>query len=128
MAIDKNMRILVVDDFKTMTRLIDGMLRQLGFINVHEASSGEAALGRLKSEKYQLVLSDWNMEPMNGLELLKKVRSDEALRTTPFILVTAESRPENIIAAKKAGVSNYIIKPFNANTLKEKLSTIFGVF
>jgi two-component system chemotaxis response regulator CheY len=128
MPVDKNMKILVVDDFKTMVRLIDGLLRQLGFTNIDEASNGQMALEKLQKEKYNLVLSDWNMEPMSGLDLLKQVRATEALKAIPFILITAESKPENIIAAKKAGVNNYIVKPFNANTLKEKLTAVLGAF
>ena len=128
MPVDKTMRILIVDDFKTMLKLVDGLLRQLGFRNIDEASDGQAAFAKLKENKYQLVLSDWNMEPVSGLDLLKQVRADEALKTIPFILITAESKPENIIAAKKAGVNNYIVKPFNANTLKEKLTAVLGSF
>lgn len=128
MPVDKNMKILVVDDFKTMTRLIDSLLRQLGFTNIEEAASGQAAMEKLQKDKYQLVLSDWNMEPMDGLELLRQVRASETLKSLFFILITAESKPENILAAKKAGVNNYIVKPFNANTLKEKLTAVFGAF
>ena len=128
MAVNKQMRILVVDDFKTMVQIIVSLLNQLGFTNIDDASNGEAALAKLKTGKYELVLSDWNMEPMNGLELLKNVRADAALKTLPFILITAESKVENIIIAKQAGVSNYIVKPFNGTTLKEKLTTVIGAF
>jgi two-component system chemotaxis response regulator CheY len=126
--VDKNMNILIVDDFKTMLTIVDGILRQLGFKNIDQAADGQAALAKLQSNKYNLVLSDWNMEPMNGLDLLKEVRANDATKALPFILITAESKPDNIIAAKKAGVSNYIVKPFTANTLKEKLVAVLGDF
>lgn len=128
MPVNKNMRILLVDDFKTMLRLTSSMLNQMGFKSIDEATDGGMALTKLRSEKYDLVLSDWNMEPMSGLELLKAVRADGGLKHLPFILITAESKPENIVAAKQAGVNNYIVKPFNANTLKEKLATVLGHF
>ncbi len=129
MAVDKvGMRILIVDDFKTMLKVIDGVLRQLGFRNIDEATDGTMALEKLKENKYDLILSDWNMEPMSGLDLLKKVRAEATLKHIPFILITAESKPENIVAAKQAGVNNYIVKPFNANTLKDKLVTVIGQF
>ena len=114
MALDLSMPILVVDDYQTMVRIIRNLLKQLGFEEVDDASDGTAALASCKSRKYGLVISDWNMEPMTGYELLRHVRADEGLRTTPFIMVTAESKTENVIAAKKAGVNNYIVKPFNA--------------
>ena len=125
MAIDMSMPVLVVDDYNTMIRIIRNLLKQLGFEDVDDASDGTAALARLKEKQYGLVISDWNMEPMTGYELLRQVRSDDALRTTPFIMVTAESKTENVIAAKKAGVSNYIVKPFNAATLKTKIEAVF---
>lgn len=128
MAVDMNMQILVVDDFKTMVKIINGLLRQLGFKNIDEAANGQQALEKLRQKKYNLVLSDWNMEPMSGLDLLKAVRADESLKTIPFILITAESKAENIIAAKQAGVNNYVVKPFNAVTLKEKLIAVLGNF
>ena len=128
MPVNMNMRILIVDDFKTMIKIVDSMLKQLGFKNVDDASDGTKALEKLRAGKYDLVLSDWNMEPMSGFDLLKHVRADPALKTIPFILITAESKPENIIAAKQAGVNNYIVKPFNANTLKEKLTAVLGQF
>ena len=128
MALDLGMPILVVDDYQTMVRIIRNLLKQLGFEEVDDASDGTAALARLKNRKYGLVISDWNMEPMTGYELLRHVRADEALRTTPFIMVTAESKTENVIAAKKAGVNNYIVKPFNAATLKQKMTSVFGEF
>lgn len=126
MAVDLSMPILVVDDYQTMIRIIRNLLKQLGFEDVDDAADGSAALGKLKEKKYGLVISDWNMEPMTGYELLKEVRADDKLRTTPFIMVTAESKTENVIAAKKAGVNNYIVKPFNAATLKTKIDAVFG--
>ena len=128
MAVNMNMRILIVDDFKTMLKIVDNMLRQLGFKNIDEASDGTMALEKIKANKYDLILSDWNMEPMTGFDLLKHVRADGATKHIPVILITAESKTENIIAAKQAGVNNYIVKPFNANTLKEKLSAVLGPF
>ena len=125
MALDPSMPILVVDDYKTMIRIIRNLLKQLGFEDVDEAADGTEALGKLKERGYGLVISDWNMEPMTGYELLQRVRSDDALSTIPFIMVTAEAKSENVIAAKKAGVSNYIVKPFNAQTLKGKIESVF---
>lgn len=127
-AVDKNMSILIVDDYKTMLRIIRNLLKQIGFNNVDEATDGKAALEKMQQRKYGLVISDWNMEPMTGLELLKEVRADESLRPTPFIMITAESKTENVIAAKEAGVNNYIVKPFNAATLKTKLTSVLGDF
>ncbi len=126
--ISKDMPILIVDDYKTMLRIIHNMLRQLGFNNVYEAIDGSSALRKLRKEDYGLIISDWNMEPMSGLQLLKEVRADVKLKELPFIMITAESKSENVIAAKEAGVSNYIVKPFNAATLKGKLTTVFGQF
>ena len=126
MAVDTSMPILVVDDYNTMIRIIRNLLKQLGFEDVDDASDGSAALSRMQSKKYGLVISDWNMEPMTGYELLKEVRATPALSKTPFIMVTAESKTENVIAAKKAGVNNYIVKPFNAQTLKTKIETVFA--
>jgi two-component system, chemotaxis family, chemotaxis protein CheY len=126
MAVDLSMPILVVDDYQTMIRIIRNLLKQLGFEDVDDASDGSAALTKLKDKRYGLVISDWNMEPMTGYELLKEVRADDQLRSTPFIMVTAESKTENVIAAKKAGVNNYIVKPFNAQTLKAKIDAVFG--
>jgi two-component system, chemotaxis family, chemotaxis protein CheY len=129
MAVDLSMQVLVVDDYKTMVRIIRNLLIQLGFQNVDEAADGKQALDKLRSgAKYGLVISDWNMEPMTGYELLREVRADEKLKGTPFIMVTAESKTENVIAAKKAGVNNYIVKPFNAATLKGKLASVLGDF
>ncbi|SBW01250.1 chemotaxis regulator transmitting signal to flagellar motor component [uncultured Alphaproteobacteria bacterium] len=129
MAVDKNMRILIVDDYKTMLRIIRNLLKQLGFNNIDEATDGSMALQMLRSgTAYGLVISDWNMEPMTGLQLLREVRADAGLKALPFIMVTAESKTENVIAAKEAGVSNYIVKPFNAETLKTKMSSVLGDF
>jgi two-component system, chemotaxis family, chemotaxis protein CheY len=128
MAIDMSMPVLVVDDYKTMLRIISNLLKQLGFENVEEASDGTEALEKMKKSSYGLVISDWNMEPMTGYELLLKVRADDVLKRTPFIMVTAESKTENVIAAKKAGVNNYIVKPFNAATLKQKITAVLGEF
>jgi two-component system chemotaxis response regulator CheY len=128
MAVDMAMPILVVDDYNTMVRIIRNLLKQLGFENVDEASDGQVALSKLKLKPYGLVISDWNMEPMTGFELLQHVRADDKLKPTPFIMVTAESKTENVIAAKKAGVNNYIVKPFNAATLKQKMVSVIGDF
>jgi two-component system chemotaxis response regulator CheY len=126
MAVDLSMPILVVDDYNTMIRIIRNLLKQLGFEDIDDASDGSAALTKLREKKYGLVISDWNMEPMTGYELLKEVRADPGLTKTPFIMVTAESKTENVIAAKKAGVNNYIVKPFNAQTLKTKIEAVFA--
>ena len=128
MAINKQMPILIVDDYKTMLRIVRGLLNQLGFMNIDEATDGAMAWDMVKKKPYGLVVSDWNMEPMSGFEFLKLVRTNEATKQLPFIMVTAESKTENIIAAKQAGVSNYIVKPFNAQTLKTKLEAVFGAF
>ncbi len=126
MALDPSMPVLVVDDYKTMIRIIRNLLKQLGFANVDEASDGTSALSMMREKDYGLIISDWNMEPMTGYELLREVRADDRLSRTPFIMVTAESKTDNVIAAKKAGVNNYIVKPFNAATLKSKIDAIFG--
>ena len=128
MAVDMSLSILIVDDYKTMLRIIRNLLKQLGFHNVDEATDGAEALNKLRSKNYDLVISDWNMEPMTGYELLKEVRSDDMLKALPFIMVTAVSKTDNVIAAKKAGVNNYIVKPFNAATLKSKLTSVLGEF
>lgn len=128
MAVDLSMQILIVDDYKTMLRIVRNLLKQLGFDNVDEATDGASALAKMRSKPYGLVISDWNMEPMTGYELLKEVRADDQLKATPFIMVTAESKTDNVIAAKKAGVNNYIVKPFNAETLKAKLKAVLGEF
>lgn len=128
MAVDLSMQVLVVDDYQTMLRIITNLLKQIGFNNVDVAADGTEALDKIKKGNYGLVISDWNMEPMTGYELLLKVRADDALKKMPFIMVTAESKTENVIAAKKAGVNNYIVKPFNAATLKQKIAAVLGEF
>ena len=128
MAVNKNMKILVVDDFLTMRRIIINLLRQLGFNNVTEAADGQQAWQRMQDGDIDLIVSDWNMPNMTGIEFLKQVRADEKFKKTPFIMVTAEGKKENVIAAVHAGVSNYIVKPFNAATLKEKMSKVIGDF
>src|SRR5215813_5443715 len=125
MALDLSMPILIVDDYNTMVRIIRNLLKQLGFENVDDASDGSTALTKLRAKRYGLVISDWNMEPMTGFELLREVRADPALGKTPFIIVTAESKTENVIAAKKAGVDNYIVKPFSVQTLRHKIAAVF---
>ncbi|MCT8267800.1 MULTISPECIES: response regulator [Afifella] len=125
MSLNLSMPILVVDDYKTMIRIIKNLLKQLGFEDIDEAADGSEALNKMKEREYGLVISDWNMEPMTGYELLKQVRADDKLNATPFIMVTAEAKSENVIAAKKEGVSNYIVKPFNAQTLKGKIEAVF---
>jgi len=125
MAMDRAMPVLVVDDYNTMIRIIRNLLKQIGFSDIDDAADGSAALARMREKRYGLVISDWNMEPMTGYELLKEVRADPALSKTPFIMVTAESKTENVIAAKKAGVNNYIVKPFNAQTLQSKIEAVF---
>ena len=125
MAFDTSMPILVVDDYNTMVRIIRNLLRQLGFSDVDDAADGSAALAKMNGKKYGLVISDWNMEPMTGYELLKQVRANPQMASTPFIMITAELKTENVVAAKQAGVNNYIIKPFNAETLKNKIEAVF---
>ena len=124
MAVDLQMPLLIVDDYKTMLRIIRNLLKQLGFNNVDEAGDGSAALTKMRSKGYGLVISDWNMEPMTGLQLLREVRADTVLKETPFVMITAESKTENVVAAKQAGVD----KPFNAETLKKKLVSVIGEF
>jgi two-component system, chemotaxis family, chemotaxis protein CheY len=126
MAVDLSMPVLVVDDYSTMIRIICNLLKQLGYQNIDNANDGATALAKLRSKRYGLVISDWNMEPMSGYDLLKEVRADPQLATTPFIMITAESKTENVIAAKRAGVSNYIVKPFNAQTLQTKIAAVFA--
>ena len=125
MAVDLSMPVLVVDDYNTMVRIIRNLLQQLGFTDVDDASDGAAAIAKMRTKRYGLVISDWNMAPMTGYELLKQVRADPAIGKTPFIMVTAESKTENVIAAKRAGVDNYIVKPFNAQTLQHKIQAVF---
>jgi two-component system, chemotaxis family, chemotaxis protein CheY len=121
---DKSINVLIVDDYRTMLRIIRNLLKQLEFDNVEEATDGTEALAKLRAGNFGLVISDWNMQPMTGLDLLKEVRADARLKATPVIMITAESKTENVVAAKQAGVSNYIVKPFNAETLKEKIEKV----
>lgn len=121
---DKNINVLIVDDYRTMLRIIRNLLKQLEFNNVDEAVDGQEALAKLRAGNFGLVISDWNMAPMTGLDLLKEVRADQRLKNMPFIMITAESKTENVVAAKQAGVSNYIVKPFNAETLHEKIEKV----
>ena len=126
MPIDKSMHVLIVDDYKTMLRIIRHLLKQIDFNNVEEAMDGSEALSKLRAGSFGLVISDWNMAPMTGLQLLQEVRADNRLKATPFIMITAESKTENVVAAKQAGVSNYIVKPFNAETLRDKIEKVLG--
>lgn len=127
MAVSMTMPILIVDDYNTMIRILRNLLRQLGFSNIDEASDGRTALAKLRTKEYALVISDWNMEPMTGLELLSRVRADERYKTTPFVMVANDTGEENA-AANRAGVSTYIVKPFTAQTLKTKLVSVLGAF
>ena len=122
---DPKMKFLVVDDFSTMRRIVRGLLKELGFVNVEEAEDGAVALNMLKAETFEFVVSDWNMPNMTGLELLKAIRADARLAHLPVLMVTAEAKKENIIEAAKAGASGYVVKPFTAATLDEKLNKIF---
>lgn len=123
--VNKSMNVLVVDDFATMRRVVKTCLTQLGFVNIQEADDGVAALEKLRKDKFGLIISDWNMPNMMGIDLLREVRKDEKLKATPFVMVTAEAQKENVMQAVQAGVSNYVIKPFNASILEEKLSIVF---
>ena len=122
---DTNLRFLVVDDFSTMRRIVRNLLKELGFSNVDEAEDGVVALTMLKAEKFDFVVSDWNMPNMTGIDLLRKIREDAALKHLPVLMVTAEAKKENIVEAAKAGASGYVVKPFTAATLDEKLNKIF---
>lgn len=128
MAVDKTMNVLVIDDYKTMIRIVRNLLEQLGFTNIDEALDGPTALEMIQQKSYGLILSDWNMSPMTGYELLQAVRGAERTKSVPFVMVTAEAKTENVIAARKAGVNNYIIKPFNLAVLKQKLTAVLGEF
>lgn len=125
MAFDPDMRVLIVDDFSTMRRIVRNILRQIGLNNVVEADDGTTAWDVLNREKIDFIVSDWNMPKMTGIELLRKVRSSEQFADTPFLMVTAEAQQENIIEAVQAKVSNYIVKPFTADTMKQKIDKIF---
>ncbi len=123
--VDRNMKILVVDDFSTMRRIVKNLLMQIGFGHIDEAEDGKVALGKLKTNKYDFVISDWNMPNMMGIDLLRSVRSDPDLKHLPFMMITAESQKDNVLQAVQAGVSNYVVKPFTADTLELKLGMIF---
>ncbi len=123
---DLNMKVLVVDDFATMRRIIKNVLKQIGFRKINEADDGTSALKELKKEEYDLVLCDWNMPEMSGLDLLIAMKSDDRLKGIPFVMVTAEAQKDNILEAVKTGVNNYIVKPFTADTVEQKLKKVFG--
>ncbi len=125
MPADLNMKILVVDDMVTMRRIVKNILKQLGFANVEEAENGQEALQKLRADTYGFVVSDWNMPVMTGIDMLRAIRADEKLKTTPVLMVTAEAQQSNLVEAVQAGVSNYIVKPFTAETLQEKIAKIF---
>jgi two-component system, chemotaxis family, chemotaxis protein CheY len=125
MAVDRAVPILVVDDSTAIVRIIRGLLKQLGFVNVDDANDGPAALTKMRAKPYGLIISDWNMEAMSGYDFLREVRADPKLKQTAFIMVTGEQKPENVVAAKRAGVNNYIVKPFDAPTLKAKIEATF---
>ena len=125
MQADPSVKIMVVDDMSTMRRIVKNLLKQLGFANVEEAENGQEALIKLKADKFGFVVSDWNMPVMSGIQLLRAIRADEALKSIPVLMVTAEAQKENIIEAVQAGVSNYVVKPFTAEALQEKINKIF---
>lgn len=125
MPADPNMKIMVVDDMSTMRRIVKNVLKQLGFTNIEEAENGKDAFEKIKQGGFAFVVSDWNMPVMTGIELLRAIRADEALKALPVLLVTAEAQKENIIEAVQAGVSNYIVKPFTAEQIQEKINKIF---
>jgi two-component system chemotaxis response regulator CheY len=126
MAWNPDMKVLVVDDMSTMRRIVRNILKQLGVGNVVEAENGSDALSKLKADKFDFVVSDWNMPVMAGLELLRKIRADEQLKHIPVLMVTAEAQKENLVEAIQAGVSNYVVKPFTAEIIKQKLDKIFA--
>ncbi len=126
MALDTSIPVLIIDDYQTMLRIVRNLLRRIGFTDVDEARDGREALGKLREKQYGLVISDWNMAPMTGYELLQEVRAIPDLNRLPFIMVTAEARTQNVIAAKQAGVDNYIVKPFSAETLRAKVSAVLS--
>ncbi len=123
MAVDFSMRVLVVDDYKAITRIVSNLLRQAGFSDIDVAGDGEEALAKMKSCKYGLVISDWHMKPVNGLDLIKQAKADEGLKDTPIILISAEPAPENALTAKDAGAAGYVVKPFDAQTLRDRIET-----
>lgn len=122
MVIDRRQPVLIVDDYGPMRRVLRSLLRQLGFADVDEAEDGAAALALLRRRRYGLVISDWNMRPVTGLDLLREVRADPGLASLPFVMLTAESKTENVIAAREAGASSYVVKPFDAETLRTKIA------
>jgi two-component system chemotaxis response regulator CheY len=126
MALDTSIPVLIIDDYQTMLRIVRNLLRRIGFTDVDEARDGREALGKLREKQYGLVISDWNMAPIAGFELLQEVRAIPELNRLPFIMVTAEARTQNVIAAKQAGVDNYIVKPFSAETLRAKVSAVLS--
>jgi two-component system, chemotaxis family, chemotaxis protein CheY len=126
MAVDKRTPILVVDDYKTMVRIVRNLLHQLGFEDVDEANDGANALAKLRARRFGLIISDWAMEPMNGLELLQQVRADPDLAPLPFIMITAENRAERVAKAEQAGANGYIVKPFTAETLRDRIARVMG--
>lgn len=126
MAVDKRTPILVVDDYKTMVRIVRNLLHQLGFEDVDEANDGASALAKLRARRFGLVISDWAMEPMSGLELLQQMRADPDLAPLPFIMITAENRKERIAKAEEAGADGWIVKPFTAETLRERITRVIG--
>jgi len=123
---DKNMKILVVDDFSTMRRIIRNILKQLGYSNIEEAEDGDVAFEKLKEAEYDFVITDWNMPNMTGLDLLKAIRSNEKLKDLKVLLVTAEAEKENVVQAAQAGVNDYVVKPFTADVLEQKIARIFN--
>ena len=125
MPADPNMKILVVDDMSTMRRIVKNILMQLGFNNLEEAENGQEALTKLKADTYGFVVSDWNMPIMMGIDMLRAIRADEKLKKIPVLMVTAEAQKENLMEAVQAGVSNYVVKPFTAETMQEKINKIF---
>lgn len=128
MAVGKDLPILIVDDYRSMLKIVRGLLQQLGFTNVDEATDGQTAYSMIAGRTYGLVISDWNMQPMTGLDLLRRVRSEPKTAKLPFIMVTAEAKAENVVAARQAGVNNYIIKPFTQAVLKQKMVAVLGEF
>ena len=128
MSVDLKMPVLIVDDYATMLRIIKNLLKQIGFENIDDATNGGEAFQKMKLKKYGLVISDWNMQPVTGIEFLRNVRKDPELKSTPFIMVTAESKTDNVLEARAAGVSNYIVKPFSSEILKGKIASVLGDF
>lgn len=128
MSVGRDLPILIVDDYRSMLKIVRGLLQQLGFTNVDEATDGQTAYAMIAGRQYGLVISDWNMQPMTGLDLLKRVRSEPKTAKLPFIMVTAEAKAENVVAARQAGVNNYIIKPFTQAVLKQKMVAVLGEF